>query len=420
MGQQGTPVHPTSRPSQQLPRICMLLESYAPVVGGMETQARILCRNLASRGFAVTIVTRRPSRGTAKHQTTNGVEIHRIAPVGPSSRLRWILAATCFPWLLAHHRLYDVILVPGFRTLGAPAVIAAAILRKPCILKADSCGEMSGTFFETGLQRLGTTQRSGPFRWLVELRNRILLQASRFISLSTEITNELLRSGVPENRISTIPNTYDTQLFRPLPAEKKRLRRELDLPADKRIVIYTGRLVSYKGVPLLVDAWKKLAQQHPNSILLLVGGGGVDIDNCEETLRRTVKKEGLEDQILFTGEQSNVHQYLQASDIYAFPSQNESFGISVVEAMACGLPVVSSSAGGLRDLINDGVDGLMIPPGDAAALTASMNRVLDDSELCAKLGENAAQSALQRFSEDAVTLQYANLITQTTPDPNGA
>ena len=86
--------------------------------------------------------------------------------------------------------------------------------------------------------------------------------------------------------------------------------------------------------------WLEVQRQHPNVKLLVVGAGGLDIHNCEAELKAYVIANGLQDSVHFTGSVENVHEYLQVADIFVFPTENEAFGISLIEAMACGLPAI--------------------------------------------------------------------------------
>jgi hypothetical protein len=125
------------------PGICLLTETYYPVVGGGETQARVLAEDLVARGFKVTVVTRRSSKALSKLEQIGGVTVCRTSPVGGGHLKRWAMVFTCLPVLLIRSRQYDLIYVSGFKALGLTAVMVSRLLRKPCVLKADSNGEPS-------------------------------------------------------------------------------------------------------------------------------------------------------------------------------------------------------------------------------------------------------------------------------------
>ena len=140
--------------------VCILTETYHPVVGGGETQARALGEGLAAGGWEVAILTRRSDAALKKVEQYDGLTVHRLRPVGSQHTRKWGLIFSALAQLWTLRRQYDLIFVSGFRILGIPAVMAAKLLGKPCVLKADSPGEMSGAFFTAGLRRIGLGRQS--------------------------------------------------------------------------------------------------------------------------------------------------------------------------------------------------------------------------------------------------------------------
>ncbi len=394
-----------------MPRVCMLLETYHPEVGGGETQARLLAESLVERGFPVTVVTRRSKPSLPRREGVGGVPVRRIPPAGRGRLRKWGLLATAGPALLRLGGRCDVVLVCGFRILGLPAILTGRLLGVPCILKAESNGEMSGAFFYAGLARSGLSPSSHSIRTFLSLRNRALRRAAAFVALSSAIEEELRAGGVPPSRIHRIPNAVDLERFRPADAaEKREARASLELAADAPVVVYTGRLVRYKGLPVLLRAWAEVRRAHPRALLVLVGSEGADLHGCEAELRRTVAERALEESVRFTGAVEDVSPYLRAADAFAFPTEDEAFGISLLEAMASGLPAVTTPVGGVPDVVTDGKDALLVPPAQAEPLAAALSRLLQDRELAARLGAAARQTAQQGYGRRAVTDRYAALL----------
>jgi glycosyltransferase involved in cell wall biosynthesis len=392
------------------PGICLLTETYYPVVGGGETQARVLAEDLVARGFKVTVVTRRSSKALSKLEQIGGVTVCRTSPVGGGHLKRWAMVFTCLPVLLIRSRQYDLIYVSGFKALGLTAVMVSRLLRKPCVLKADSNGEMSGAFFDRGRQVLGLASDSALFRLFLGLRNGVLRRADHFLAISTDIAEELHRYGIQPEAIERVTNSVDTNRFCPVTASAKAgLRRTLLLPADRTIVTFTGRLVSYKGLPLLLRVWEQVQRVHSRTMLLLVGSGGLDIHNCEAELKRLVEAKGLQRSVRFTGDVHNVHEYLQASDIFVFPTEKEAFGISLLEAMACSLPVITTPTGGIKDFLIDGQNGLLVEAGSFQQLWQAIDRLLTDASLAGSLGRAALSTARERYTRDVVLEQHIEL-----------
>lgn len=398
-----------------LPRVCMLLESFHPIIGGMETQARNMAQGFRQAGIRLFILTRRIHRDLPTEEKIDDVQVVRVGPAGASSRLRWVLVLSCIPALIHRRREYDVILVPGFRALGISAVVVSKLLRKKCVLKAESSGEMSGEFFAGGLEKMRLKPNSLPVRALVKARNWLLAKADAFASLSADQTAEFTMCGVPASKIVNIPQSVRTDRFRPATLdEKKKLRAELGLPGDSLIVVYTGRIVSYKGLPLLVEIWPDIRQVFPEALLLAVGAGGSDVFNCEAEVRARAEQLGLQEAVRFTGAVQNVEDYLRAADLYALPTQNEAFPLALIEAMACGLPCISTPVGGIPDILRHGENGWVVPPGDTAALREAVLHLARDPALRARLGEAALNTARSQYAREIITGRYVELFRRLT------
>jgi glycosyltransferase involved in cell wall biosynthesis len=402
--------------SHSLPRICLLTETYYPVTGGGETQARVLAEALSAHGFTVFIIARRSSQSFKTIEDVCGVTVYRIPPVGMGGWKRWGMLVWSFFILTKMRKRYDILYVSGFKALGISAVLASRLFRKICILKADSNGEMSGEFFAAGLKKLGLTHSSLRVRMFLRMRNRILRGANAFVAITSGISRELRDYGVNPGSIYSITNSVDTKRFRPVSeSDKYRLRQQLNFPNKKLIITYSGRLVSYKGLPLLIRVAHKIQREHKNVGFVLVGSGSIDIHNCEAELKDYVLKNGLEASICFAGEADNVHEYLQASDIFVSPTEKDAFPVALIEAMACGLPVISTPVGGIREIITDKQNGLLVEPGNFQQLHDAISTLIVDKALAAFLGNAATQTVRKRYSEAIVTAKYAELFTTALP-----
>lgn len=392
-------------------RVAILTETYHPVAGGGESQARELARGLVLRGHSVLVITRRSSREFQPVESVDGAKVMRVPPAGPGHLKKWGLIPSCLWALVRARNEYDAVVVCGFRVLGIPAVLATRWLKKGCTLKADSLGEMSGDYFTSGLTKVGLSAESPLFRVFLQLRNLLYRKAGAFVAISEVIVQELLDSGVDPARIHVIPNSVDIERFKPVTeSEKRNLRKDLGLPEDRMIATFTGRLVSYKGLKTLLQVWQELPAKGDPALLVLVGSGGLDIHNCEEELKDFVRTHRLKSEVVFAGEVARVEAYLQASDLFVFPSENEAFGISVIEAMAVGLPVLSSDTGGLAGIIESGRTGLAFPAGDERALADGLERLLLDAELRGALGRAAREAAVADYSSQRIVDGYATLI----------
>jgi glycosyltransferase involved in cell wall biosynthesis len=395
-------------------KICIFTETYYPVVGGGETQARLLAEGLIAQGHSVIILTRRSDASLKSHERYGDVEVYRLAPSGVGQLKKWGLLFSSIPMLMKLRHQTDLIFVSGYRIIGLPAVLIGTLFRKPVVLKADSQGEMSGEFFESGLKKIGLSHTALFFRLFLAVRNVILKKANAFSAISPDIAFEWRSSGVPTNRIHLIPNSVDTTRFAPVePQQKSFLREKLKLPQNATITIYTGRLVSYKGLPLLLRVWKQIRYKHENVLLLLAGTGGLDIHNCEAELRDYVKSAGLEEDVIFLGAVHNVPEYLQAADLFVFPTENDAFPSSIVEAMACALPVVTTPVGAINTVVTHRETGLLVQPGNFEQLFEAVEVILSDKALASRLGQTAWQAVQTQYAAKNITRQYLSLFRDT-------
>jgi glycosyltransferase involved in cell wall biosynthesis len=400
------------------PRICILTETYYPVVGGGETQAWTLAEGLVANGLAVMVLTRRSDASFKKIEQYEEVTVYRLPPTGPQHLKKWGLLLTSLPALITLRNQYDLVFVSGYRVVGITAVLVSKLLGKTCVLKADSQGEMSGTFFASGLARLHLTPSSLPVRAFLAARNWVLRRADAFVAISEDIAVELASQGIDSEAIHHITNSVDTQKFRPVDRQTKQLlRSRLGLPQENTIITYTGRLVSYKGLPLLMRVWTELRKKRKNITLLLLGSGGLDIHNCETELEAYVTAHGLQESVTFAGDVRNVHEYVQASDIFVFPTENEGFPLALVEAMACGLPAISTPVGAIKDIITHMEDGLIVGAGDYQQTHDALDALMTDAALAACLGDAARRTVRDRYSAKYVTEKYVALFTDTAGLP---
>ena len=179
-------------------------------------------------------------------------------------------------------------------------------------------------------------------------------------------------------------------------------------------------------------AFQRVAAEDPSAFLALVGSGAGQMLSVEDELRATAAAWGLGDRVTFTGRLDNVEDALRASDVFAFPSEYEALGLSLLEAAACGLPAVASRTGGIVDVVEDGRSGWLVPPGDAhgPGCTRCERLLRDAREERRLLGARAREVARERFDERASVERYRALFTgaggaegapaEARPRPTGA
>jgi len=391
-----------------LTRLLFLAESFHPVLGGGETHLRRLGGALVAAGDRATVVTRRGEIAWPETEEVDGIRVLRVPPPGPGRTGKYRMVSPAFRAVRREAARHDVLVVRSPRVLGLPGLVAARLAGLPVVLQPETNGEIDGTAFT-----FGKPWASGPAGRAVRagawLRNRLLRDADAFVAMSRAIRDEMVACGVPPERAFLIPHGVDVERFRPAAAgERVALRASLGLPHGL-LVVYTGRLLRGKGLDTLLDAFDPIAGGRGDVHLVLVGEGGGQSLSVEDELRARAAVAPLAGRVVFAGRVEDVSGWLRASDVFVFPSLFEGLGISLVEALACGLPAVGSRTGGIVDVIDDRRSGWLAPPGDAPALEAALRALLDDEAARAEMGRAGRADMVARFDERDAVAKYRAL-----------
>ncbi|MCM1975911.1 MULTISPECIES: glycosyltransferase [unclassified Streptomyces] len=299
-------------------------------VGGAEQQLRLLLRHLPVECDVVTLTNPGP---VADGLTADGVRVTHLGMTGNRDlaalpRLARLIRAGGYD--LVHTHLYRACLYGRIaaRLAGVRAVVATEHSLGDSQMEGRRLSPGVRALYLAG-ERLGRTT----------------------VAVSPTVADRLKRWGVPAPRIEVVPNGIDLERFRFDPVQRLRTRRRLGLPEDAWVIGGVGRLTAAKNFAALIHALPRLPDNH---WLLLVGGGPE-----ESVLRRTAREAGVAERVLFTGERPylpdgspgpDLPSLLCAMDVFASPSPEEAFGLAVVEALACGLPVLYASCPAVEDL----------------------------------------------------------------------
>lgn len=369
-------------------RILMVATYFHPIVGGAERQAFALAKALLRRGHSVCFATCR-FPGLAAFEIVEGIPIHRvIRPVYRGAVYAGSYLASLMAFLVRWRRHYDLIHAHLLFLDAYAAGAIRAVLQKPVLAKAAGGGAFGD------VSRL----RRVPFSaWLRSGLRRV----DRLVAPSREILEELIGHGFSATRIVEIPNGVDTEWFRPA-ADREAIRRALGLHG--RVVSFAGRLAPEKGLPVLLEAWERVTSTLSDARLLLFGTGPQ-----EQMLREQAQRLRCSDRVVFCGERPGLLPYFQASDLFVLPSLSEGMSNALLEAMACGRACIASRVGASGELITDGVNGLLVEPGDADGLAVALLRALADPEAAARLGSEARRTVEAGYSMTMVADRYVQL-----------
>jgi D-inositol-3-phosphate glycosyltransferase len=242
---------------------------------------------------------------------------------------------------------------------------------------------------------------------------RVVAHGVDLVICASEGEKEMLGSlyGVPGSRVTVVPCGVDTDVFRPI--DRAGVRKELGLPAKERIVLFVGRIEPLKGIDVLLRAVSHLDGRFR---VLVIGGDGKDVARKAE-LAALAAELRIADKVTFLDAvpHGELPLYYNAADICVVPSYYESFGLVAVEAMACGVPVIASRVGGLKETVRDGQTGYLVPWLCPEPFAERLELLLSNETLRRSLGREA-RSAAQRYhwSEVAARVEdvYHDLVSQ--------
>ncbi len=237
--------------------------------------------------------------------------------------------------------------------------------------------------------------------WRLYLKRLVSLLLDEVTVNSRRTRDYAIRAiGYPPEKVSIIYNGLDAAPYL-AEIDTTALRHALGL-GDSKVIGCVARLSSQKGHPYLLEAFARL--QYADLKLLFVGGG-----EKEAELRALCRQNGVENRVIFAGNQTNVIPYLKLMDIFVLPSLAEGMPNAVIEAMAAGVPVIATNAGGTAELVADQQTGLLVEPANADQLHAAIMRLLDNPTLAQQLATNARQKVIAEFSLEQMVRQTEQL-----------
>lgn len=373
--------------------VAMIASIFYPSIGGAQTHTLRLSQKLRARDVDVLVVTRHHS-GLARYEEIGGVPTYRVGQGDAgkaAAALSFISGAVRL--LQAERSRYHILHCHQMVSPTTIGLLARPLVRKPLIINPHARGPIGDVAVltrrrpVTGRARIAAMRRS----------------ASAFVSISDDIGAELTGIGVTPDKLWSIPNGVDLDAFAPTAAgERAALRAAHGLPAGP-LAIFTGRLAHVKGLDVLLQAWSHVRATLPDARLALVGEG-----EEREALERQARELGHADSVVFYGGSTDVAPLLRAADAFVLCSRTEGLPVSLLEAMATGLPVVATAVGGMAQLLEDGVTGRLVPVEDAPALGRGLVEVLSSPAVGA-WGEKARQHVAEHYSLDAVADQYIQM-----------
>jgi len=264
---------------------------------------------------------------------------------------------------------FDALLAAWADPDGIATALVSRLIKKPFLIKVlgSDINEL-----------LGNRLRRKVIRYALKKANRV-------IAVSNPLKWKVAELGISESKIKVHPNGVDMRKFRTM--DKISVRRKLGLPLDGQIILFVGNLVPVKGVNYLLDALHSLisSEYERNPLLLIIGNG-----DQKTTLQSIAQNYKILEHVSFVGAKPHdeIPLWINACDILCLPSLNEGMPNVILEALACGKPVVASAVGGIPDMMKHGDNGFLVPPADPIELSRAIQSALEADWISSKISKS--------------------------------
>lgn len=400
-------------------RIALISEHASPLAaaggvdsGGQNIYVAQVARHLSKLGHAVDVFTRRDDASQpAIVDWEDGVRVVHV-PAGPA---RVVAKEALLPYMDEFARF----MVEHCRSHGDYDLAHANFFMSGLValrLKQARAIPFAVTFHALGLVRRQHQKEADRFpAERADIERRVAQGADRIVAECPQDEHDLVTLyGADPRRISVVPCGFDADEFGPVAREVARLK--LGLADDERIVLQLGRLVPRKGIDNVIRGLARLRDGHRIDARLLVVGGDSDRPDPVATpelgrLQRVAEEEGVRDRVTFIGQRGRevLRWYYGAADVFVTTPWYEPFGITPLEAMACGTPVIGADVGGLRYSVVHGQTGYLVPPRDPDALAARLADVYRHPEITRHMGREAIRRVNEHFTWQGVAARLATL-----------
>ena len=356
-------------------RVVMFSTSFPPEVGGIQAHVSNLAQALARQGHQVKIVTARRHKTERVRDTFAGLDVIRIPQLKLPKTLttQYLAIATA---LLIAQRLRGQADVVHYHNYW-PEAFTAFVVNKfvPTVYTAHES------------RFLIMAEQAKSRRWL----QLALRPFQGIIAPSTELLEVARQLGVSSDKSVFISNAVDSNKFSPA-AARGAVRARYGIPIGHSLILCPRRLVPKNGVEFLIESLPFIRRRRNNVSVLIVGDGPQ-----RERLEGRARALGLQDSVIFAGSQDNdeLPAFYADADIVAIPSLKEATSIAALEAMSSARALVATHVGGLPEIIEDRVTGLLVPPRDPEALSVAITRLIESPELRIQMGQ-AARARVER------------------------
>lgn len=375
-------------------RVLILTTAYLPQVGGSE----LAIKNITDRlpGIYFDLITSRPSKHFPEYEKMGNVNVYRVG--NSLSLFSFLLPKNFFPiavfikacQLIRKHGSYNIIhAYQASQAAGGGWLLKWKYLDIPFIISVQE----------------GKVLNKQPL--LIRFFRHFIFRKADAVTVISNYLAQYVKSQNPNVPVDIIPNGVDLRKFPVSSFPASPAGRQFPVKDKKNNTIITvSRLVDKNGVGDLIDAMVLVRNEIPEAKLMIIGDGSL-----KESLQFKVKSLKLQDNIQFLGEISNesLPKYLSMADVFVRPSLSEGLGISFLEAMASGLPIIGTPVGGIPDFLKDGETGLFCKVSNPEDLAKKIIRILKDEQLREKIIINARALMVQKYDWDIIANEFAKI-----------
>lgn len=386
-------------------RVCRLVWSFPRVEKisyGLGPNFYYISKEQVAQGYEVDVIARRRVNEPS-YEEIDGIRVHRVSSPYNVNAMRELIR-------LNSYKPFDIVHAHG--TCGISYPLFRFRVRKPLVVHTHgtALGMALHHFSHSAAVSFEDSLKSRLRESIAIFRQKAYWRsANMLLAVSHFLKGEIEKLyNIDGSKIEVAYNGVDASVFRKTDSSDELKRLELE---GKRIILYVGHFGLRKGVIYLIEAMHEILREEPDAFLLCVGGTpewlGTDV--YWRILKEKIQKVGIQKSVRLMGQvpHQKLPVYYSMADVFAFPSLYEAMGKVIVEAMACETPVVASRVGGIVEIINDGVNGLLVQPRDTKSLSQSILTVLQDGQLARRLSERGRETVESMFTWSHTAMQIS-------------
>jgi glycosyltransferase involved in cell wall biosynthesis len=381
-----------------MPRVCLVTHYFPPHKGGIEQVSYEQSKRLTESGYQIDVLT---SKFEGRNlNPVRGIRIYHYPSLNVAKRFGVPYPIISFKAYKTFTQLIencDLVHAHGHVYMSSyMAGMVAKKLGKPFIVTQHN------TFIDYQ-SLLNVVEQLND----LVIGKQVLKHADRIVTVSKETMKYVLKLGADKTKTSVIHNGVDTDTFHP--ANKKKGREKLGLPKNRKIILSVRRLVYKNGLDTLLESIPLVTQSHPDVLFVVAGKGP-----SRKLIENRIKELGIGDNIKLAGfvPDNLLPVYYGAADCFVLPSASgEGLPLVLLEAMACGLPVIATAVGGTPEILRHMKNGVLVPPRNPEAMAEALTKLLSEG-LGPALGREARRTVEERFSWEENVRQLQEIYSE--------